>query len=61
MSWAIPGYVVSSGPAMTPANPDRAAPKAKTPMKTSGTLNPRALTISLSLTAARRMIPRRVL
>ena len=42
---AIPGNVVKEGPAITPAKPARPVPTPKTPMKTKGTLCPKASTV----------------
>ena len=43
---AIPGKVVSTGPAITPATPANAVPTPNTPIKISGTLWPRLATMA---------------
>ena len=42
---AIPGKVVKEGPAITPARPANPVPTPNTPIKTKGTLCPRASTV----------------
>ena len=59
-TWAMPGKVPRTGPAMTPASPASAEPMPKTIMKIRGTLWPSMPTVPGCVSEAWMMRPARV-